>query len=72
MSEAEFRRIQYLSLFVLPEAIAILGVVMWWLRRKHPETVDWGIDGLTAEIGDPVVAAAVETLLRKLGGPSRE
>jgi ABC-type uncharacterized transport system involved in gliding motility auxiliary subunit len=34
MSQDEFRRIQYLSLFVLPEAIAVLGVVMWWLRRK--------------------------------------
>ena len=34
MTQDEFRRIQYLSLFVLPEAIAVLGVVMWWLRRK--------------------------------------
>jgi ABC-type uncharacterized transport system involved in gliding motility auxiliary subunit len=34
MSQEEFRVIQYLSLFVLPEAIAVLGVVMWWLRRK--------------------------------------
>jgi ABC-type uncharacterized transport system involved in gliding motility auxiliary subunit len=34
MSQEEFRAIQYLSLFVLPEAIAVLGVVMWWLRRK--------------------------------------
>jgi ABC-type uncharacterized transport system involved in gliding motility auxiliary subunit len=34
MSTEEFRRIQYLSLFVLPEAIAVFGVVMWWLRRK--------------------------------------
>ncbi len=36
MSQDEFRRIQYLSLFVLPEAIAVLGVVMWWMRRKAP------------------------------------
>jgi ABC-type uncharacterized transport system involved in gliding motility auxiliary subunit len=36
MSQAQFRRIQYLSLFVLPEAIAIFGVVMWWVRRKAP------------------------------------
>ena len=36
MSQDQFRLIQYLSLFVLPEAIAILGVVMWWLRRKAP------------------------------------
>jgi ABC-type uncharacterized transport system involved in gliding motility auxiliary subunit len=34
MSTEEFRRIQYLSLFVLPEAVAVFGVVMWWLRRK--------------------------------------
>ena len=36
MSQDEFRRIQYLSLFVLPEAIAVFGVVMWWMRRKAP------------------------------------
>jgi ABC-type uncharacterized transport system involved in gliding motility auxiliary subunit len=36
MSQDQFRRIQYLSLFVLPEAIAIFGVVMWWVRRKAP------------------------------------
>jgi ABC-type uncharacterized transport system involved in gliding motility auxiliary subunit len=34
MSQDDFRWIQVLSLFVLPEAIAILGVVTWWLRRK--------------------------------------
>ena len=34
MSQDQFRRIQYLSLFVLPEAIAIFGVVVWWFRRK--------------------------------------
>jgi len=34
MSQEEFRRIQYLSLFVLPEAIAVFGVVTWWLRRR--------------------------------------
>ena len=34
MSQDEFRWIQVLSLFVLPEAIAVLGVVTWWLRRK--------------------------------------
>ncbi len=33
MSQAEFRGIQYLSLFVLPEAIAIFGVIVWWRRR---------------------------------------
>jgi ABC-type uncharacterized transport system involved in gliding motility auxiliary subunit len=36
MSQDQFRRIQYLSLFVLPEAIAIFGVVTWWVRRKAP------------------------------------
>lgn len=34
MSQDEFRRIQFLSLFVLPEAIAVAGVLIWWLRRK--------------------------------------
>jgi len=36
MSQDEFRVVQYLSLLVLPEAIAILGVVTWWVRRKAP------------------------------------
>lgn len=36
MSQDEFRRIQYLSLFVLPEAIAVMGVLTWWYRRKAP------------------------------------
>ena len=36
MTQDEFRVIQTLSLFVLPEAIAILGVIVWWLRRKAP------------------------------------
>jgi len=35
-SEADVRAIQYLSLFVLPEAIAVLGVIAWWSRRKAP------------------------------------
>lgn len=35
-SEEEVRAIQYLSLFVLPEAIAVLGVLAWWWRRKSP------------------------------------
>jgi hypothetical protein len=25
-----------LSLFVLPEAIAVIGVVTWWVRRRAP------------------------------------
>ena len=37
MTQDEFRRIQYLSLFVLPEAIAIFGVIVWWRRRRLPE-----------------------------------
>ena len=36
MSQEQFRRIQFLSLFVLPEAIAVVGVLVWWLRRKAP------------------------------------
>ena len=35
-SQEEVRAIQYLSLFVLPEAIAFLGVFAWWSRRKGP------------------------------------
>jgi ABC-type uncharacterized transport system involved in gliding motility auxiliary subunit len=35
-SEQEVRAIQYLSVFVLPEAIAVMGVFAWWLRRKAP------------------------------------
>ena len=36
MTQAEFRVIQYVSLFVLPEAIAVIGVLTWWFRRKAP------------------------------------
>jgi ABC-type uncharacterized transport system involved in gliding motility auxiliary subunit len=32
----EFQRIRLLSLFVLPEALAILGVFTWWSRRRAP------------------------------------
>jgi ABC-type uncharacterized transport system involved in gliding motility auxiliary subunit len=35
LSSAQFRTIRSLSLFVLPEAIAVLGVFTWWSRR-HP------------------------------------
>lgn len=34
MSQDDFRWIQVLSLFVLPEAIAVIGVITWWFRRK--------------------------------------
>ena len=36
LSEGQFLAIQTLSLFVLPEAIAIGGVFAWWWRRKRP------------------------------------
>jgi ABC-type uncharacterized transport system involved in gliding motility auxiliary subunit len=36
MTQTQFRTIQTLSLFLLPEAIAIFGVVTWWIRRKAP------------------------------------
>jgi ABC-type uncharacterized transport system involved in gliding motility auxiliary subunit len=32
----QFLQIRYLSLFVLPEAIAALGVFAWWSRRRAP------------------------------------
>ncbi len=35
-SEEDVRAIQYLSLFVLPQTIAVLGVIAWWWRRKSP------------------------------------
>lgn len=31
----EFQRIRLLSLFVLPEALAIIGVFTWWSRRQR-------------------------------------
>jgi len=36
MTQDQFRRIQYVSLFVLPEAIAVFGVIVWWVRRRAP------------------------------------
>jgi len=36
LSIEQFRSIQYLSLFVLPEGIAIIGVLAWWTRRRAP------------------------------------
>jgi ABC-type uncharacterized transport system involved in gliding motility auxiliary subunit len=35
LSTEQFTNIRTLSLFVLPEAIAILGVITWW-RRRNP------------------------------------
>ncbi len=35
MTGQQYLRIQYLSLFVVPEALAIAGVLTWWMRRKR-------------------------------------
>lgn len=35
-SQEQFTTIRYLSLFVLPELIAVVGVVAWWWRRRAP------------------------------------
>jgi ABC-type uncharacterized transport system involved in gliding motility auxiliary subunit len=35
-SADQFTTIRYLSLFVLPELIAVLGVGAWWWRRRAP------------------------------------
>jgi ABC-type uncharacterized transport system involved in gliding motility auxiliary subunit len=37
LSNEDFTRIRSLSLFVLPEAIAVVGVLVWWSRRWAPE-----------------------------------
>ena len=34
LSSQQFQRIRSLSLFVLPEGIAVLGVLTWWSRRR--------------------------------------
>lgn len=36
LSTLQLSNIRYLALFVLPEAIAILGVLAWWSRRRAP------------------------------------
>lgn len=36
MTGETFMRIQLLSLFVIPELIAVIGVLAWWTRRKRP------------------------------------
>jgi ABC-type uncharacterized transport system involved in gliding motility auxiliary subunit len=36
LSADQFRTIRSLSLFVLPQAIAVLGVFTWWSRRHAP------------------------------------
>jgi ABC-type uncharacterized transport system involved in gliding motility auxiliary subunit len=35
-SQEQFTTLRYLSLFVLPELIAVLGVGAWWWRRRAP------------------------------------
>jgi ABC-type uncharacterized transport system involved in gliding motility auxiliary subunit len=35
MSQDQFRFLQYLSLLVVPEAIAVIGVLVWWSRRTR-------------------------------------
>ena len=36
LSTEQLSNIRYLALFVLPEAIAFLGVLAWWSRRRAP------------------------------------
>jgi len=36
LSAEQFTQIRYLSLFVLPELIAVAGVLVWWSRRRAP------------------------------------
>jgi ABC-type uncharacterized transport system involved in gliding motility auxiliary subunit len=36
LSTEQLSQIRYLSLFVLPEAIAVVGVLAWWSRRRAP------------------------------------
>ena len=36
LSTEQLSEIRYLSLFVLPEAIAVFGVLAWWSRRRAP------------------------------------
>jgi ABC-type uncharacterized transport system involved in gliding motility auxiliary subunit len=36
LSTEQFLEIRYLALFVMPELIALIGVVAWWQRRRGP------------------------------------
>lgn len=36
LTTEQFMQIRYLSLFVLPELIAVVGVIAWWMRRRAP------------------------------------
>ncbi len=37
LSQEQFLKLRSLSLFVLPEAFGMLGVLTWWSRRRTPE-----------------------------------
>jgi ABC-type uncharacterized transport system involved in gliding motility auxiliary subunit len=37
LSQEQFMTIRSLSLFVLPQAFGVLGVFIWWSRRRPPE-----------------------------------
>jgi ABC-type uncharacterized transport system involved in gliding motility auxiliary subunit len=37
LTQEQFTAIRSLSLFVLPEAFGVLGVLTWWSRRRPPE-----------------------------------
>ncbi len=36
LTTEDFLDLRYVSLFVLPETIAVLGVIAWWRRRRAP------------------------------------
>ncbi len=36
LSQEQFLQIRYLSLFVMPQLIAVIGVFAWWSRRRAP------------------------------------
>jgi len=36
LTSEQFLEIRYLALFVMPELIAVLGVIAWWQRRRAP------------------------------------
>lgn len=36
MTTEDFLGLRYAALFVLPETIAVLGVIVWWRRRRAP------------------------------------
>jgi ABC-type uncharacterized transport system involved in gliding motility auxiliary subunit len=36
LSQEQFLQIRTLSIFVLPQLLAVLGVIVWWTRRSRP------------------------------------